>query len=198
MPAKTAAADSIAVRARNDSLSSLKPTETFRGTYKNQEILFSHRNYQSYTLTTAGQVRNGHLNTERGYGDYTDATLYVLDDDKPEKEQKYFVRTTAGSVFMLDKDRYVVDEAVFNLVADVTPKPVLAKKLVAIKTAKKNPVVKKPALRKTSVNKNIKKSRVAKKTSTKKFSKSSKKKKPVRSARKRKHKKKPAQETQKQ
>src|SRR5205085_1791424 len=73
-PAQTAVPDSTAVRLRTDSLNAIKPTEVFRGTYKNQEIIFSHRNFQAYTLNTAGVIQNGHLNTERGYGDYPDAT----------------------------------------------------------------------------------------------------------------------------
>lgn len=47
------------------------------------------------------------MNTERGYEDDPDATVYILNWDKPEKEQRYFVRETGKDniLFEIDKDR---------------------------------------------------------------------------------------------
>jgi len=55
-------------------------------------------------------VEKGNLNTERGFEEDEDATVYVLNYDKPETEQKYFVRLTKypGSVIMLDRNRKII------------------------------------------------------------------------------------------
>ena len=44
----------------------------------------------------------GNLNTERGYGKDDDATVYILNFDKPESEQTRFVRYSNGNVAMFD------------------------------------------------------------------------------------------------
>jgi membrane-bound inhibitor of C-type lysozyme len=73
------------------------PTERFVGTIANEEILFEHMNYTSYRLVRNGVVTTGELNTERGFEDDIDATVYVLDWQKPELEHTLFVRLTGES-----------------------------------------------------------------------------------------------------
>lgn len=158
-------------------------TETFRGSLNDKEVVFSHSNYQTYVLKTGDESNSGKMNTERGYGDDRDATVYVLNSDKPKAEQQYFVRNSNGSVYMLDKDRFVVDGAVFELAKKPAQNPqnnsgAEEKQANKIKPAKsgdaktqkdavqKKSAVKKPA-RKT-INKSKKKKKVVKKTRKKK------------------------------
>jgi hypothetical protein len=51
--------------------------------------------------------KDASLNTERGYEKDPDATVYILDWEKPENDQRYFVRSTGkdGEVFEIDPDR---------------------------------------------------------------------------------------------
>lgn len=181
------------------------PTETFKGNFNGQEIIFYHSDFQTYTLSMGGAVTSGHLNTERGYGDDRGATVYVLDDDKPKKEQKYFVRTPTGSVYMLDNDRYVLDEAIFDRApGKVKPKvkkteepPVKA----VTEVKKKEPAAEKPVKKKRKSKKRRSKAvspkkslpqhdAVVKKEPAKKVSKATKKKKVVRKTKKKSRKKK--------
>jgi hypothetical protein len=57
-------------------------------------------------------VRSGLFNTERGFEKDEDATLYVLNDDKPTAEQFYFVRETGSDnlLIKLDQERRKIKE----------------------------------------------------------------------------------------
>lgn len=136
-------------------------TETFKGTYQGKELIFSHKDFQTYTLKTGEQVSYGKLITERGYGDDKSAKVYILNSDKPKNEQKSFVRNTNGSVYMLDQDGFVVDDAVFD----------------HVKTAAKPIVEKTEPVQKTLNGAKKQKSVTTKKTRTKKAVKSKRKKK---------------------
>ena len=81
------------------------PTESFEGEVDDTRIIFMHRNFTAYRLSHGGMVTTGNLNTERGFDDDRDATVYVLDYDKPETNQKRFVRGTTGEFFMLDSSQ---------------------------------------------------------------------------------------------
>jgi hypothetical protein len=100
-------------KATVDSTGWDSPTESFRGRLNGNDIMFSHKNYKSYRYAAEGEVTLGLLNTERGYGDDKDATVYVLDHDKPASEQKYFVRLTDGAVHMLDAQRTIISSGKF-------------------------------------------------------------------------------------
>ena len=52
-------------------------------------------------------TREGSLNTERGFGDDKDATVFILDHDKDAAKQRFFVRYTGEDdvIKALDKDR---------------------------------------------------------------------------------------------
>ncbi|HFI4797903.1 hypothetical protein [Elizabethkingia anophelis] len=50
------------------------------------------------------------MNTERGYGTDNDATIYILNYDKPGQEQ-YYVRLTnrpANELLKLDRERRII------------------------------------------------------------------------------------------
>jgi hypothetical protein len=203
MPLQVTPVDSVSnTPVIKDTAAPVPPTETFKGTYNDKEIVFSHKDFQSYTLSTASVATSGTMNTERGYGDDRDATVYVLNSDKPKSEQKYFVRTSQGSVYMLDQDRYVVDDAVFKPVGATAVKPPAAKKPEVAKSEEKKPVAKKQNIKKKTAGKDTLKSEPkVKKAPAKKTIKSAKKKKPVKKAskkhRKKSHKKKKARKSSK-
>lgn len=79
-------------------------TERYSARVDRVDVVFEHRDYTKYRLTTNDLVREGALNTERGYGDDPDATVYVLNWQQPEGEQIRYVRFTAepGRVYVLD------------------------------------------------------------------------------------------------
>ncbi len=223
------ATDTIAPTLPRDTLSLPKnPTESFKGSYNEKEVLFTHLDYTSYTLSMGGVLTKGNLNTEKGYGDDRNATVYVLNPDKPKNEQMYFVRTPSGSVYMLDQDRFVYDDAVFEPVKAPGLKPPAAEtkkaepksdskpepKPVVEKKTESKPAAEKKAEKKSSVKKAKNKTKAktsaqskdskekaapAKKTPAKKATKTSKKKKKKKAAAKKKRvKKKSTASTEKQ
>jgi len=70
-------------------------TEQYQGLIGTTTTVFEHIDYVEYRYVEGDVVRTGELNTERGFGDDPDATVYVLDWEKPEPEQLRFVRLTA-------------------------------------------------------------------------------------------------------
>ena len=90
------------------------PTERFSGMVKGTEVIFEHLNYSTYRLTVANDVTEGEMNTERGFEDDPNATLYVLNHDRPAAEQAYFVRYSNGEFWMLDEDRRPMKKARFT------------------------------------------------------------------------------------
>ncbi len=96
-----------------------EPTERFVGTIDEVRTVFEHKDFTSYTLIKAGVSISGELNTERGYKDDVDATVFVLDWQKPEAEQKYFVRLTGSTAIQkLDVDRELVAGAALEYEAE--------------------------------------------------------------------------------
>jgi hypothetical protein len=73
-------------------------------------ITFQHLNYTVYRLVIALDTTEGALNTERGFQDDEDATLYIPDYDKPEEIKWHFVRMSDGRILMLDKDQNVLPD----------------------------------------------------------------------------------------
>jgi hypothetical protein len=82
-------------------------TERYTARVDRVDVVFEHKDYTWYRLTTNGLVREGELNTERGFEDDVDATVYVLNWQKPEGEQLFYVRLTAepGRLYALDGER---------------------------------------------------------------------------------------------
>lgn len=85
-------------------------TERYAARVDRVNVVFEHKDYTSYRLTTNELVREGELNTERGFEDDIDATVYVLNWQKPEGEQMYYVRLTAepNRLYALDGDRKIL------------------------------------------------------------------------------------------
>lgn len=54
----------------------------------------------------------GNLNTERGFENDPDATVYILNHDKPADQQRFFVRSTGNDneLKALDKNRKLLPE----------------------------------------------------------------------------------------
>jgi hypothetical protein len=80
-------------------------TEAFAGEVNRQMVVFEHRDYTFYRLTEGSDVTQGVMNTEKGFEQDVNATLYILNSDKPESEQRYFVRYSNGRFVMLDPQR---------------------------------------------------------------------------------------------
>lgn len=197
------------------------PTESFKGVYNEKEVVFTHSDYTTYTLSMGGVLTSGNLNTEKGYGDDRNATVYVLNPDKSKNEQMCFVRTPSGSVYMLDQDRFVLDDATFETAKapgvkppvtekkeekKAEPKPEVAKQVE--KKAEAKPAAEKKTKKKSgsktgksktkakAASKDLEQKAVAeKKAPAKKATKTSKKKKKKKAARKKSSKKKKSNAT---
>jgi hypothetical protein len=90
------------------------PTEAYHGTVNGAPIVFQHLNYTTFRLVISGEMVEGEMNTERGFDGDENSTLYVLNTDRPEAEQAYFVRYSNGDVFMLDPQRKPIRKARFR------------------------------------------------------------------------------------
>lgn len=88
-----------------------KGSECFYGTVKGIAIVFEHQDYTKFRMTENGKLVEGALNTERGFGDDPDATVYVLNFGQPEEEWRYIVRYSSGRVVMLDQDRKEIPQS---------------------------------------------------------------------------------------
>ena len=79
-------------------------TERYSARVDRVDVVFEHRDYTKYRLVTNGLVREGALNTERGFEEDQDATVYVLNWQAPEGEQMRYVRFTAepDRIYVLD------------------------------------------------------------------------------------------------
>jgi hypothetical protein len=86
----------------------LRPTERFTG---DDGLIFEHWGYQSFRLVTNGKNMSGRMNTERGLGTDRDATVYILNDDRPEAEQVLFARLTSGGIVRLNGNREIIQGA---------------------------------------------------------------------------------------
>lgn len=91
-----------------------EPSERFVGNINGAQIIFEQKDYTSYRMTRDGTISQGPLNTERGYEDDIDATLYILNWTEPESHQLYFVRLTNEYTHlqMLDSNRKIIPGAV--------------------------------------------------------------------------------------
>lgn len=91
-------------------------TERFSARIDRVDVVFEQKDYTSYRLVTNGFVREGELNTERGFEDDLDATVYVLNWQKPEAQQMLYVRFTDEPtlLYLLDSDRKVITGSVLT------------------------------------------------------------------------------------
>ena len=92
-------------------------TERFSARVDRVDVIFEQKDYTSYRLTTNELVREGELNTERGFGDDVDATVYVLNWQKPEGERMYYVRLTSDPthLYALDGNREILKGSALTL-----------------------------------------------------------------------------------
>jgi hypothetical protein len=85
-------------------------TERFSARIDRVDVVFEQKDYTSYRLITNGAVREGELNSERGFENDPNATVYVLNWQKPEAQQMRYVRFTNEpmKLYLLDSDLKVV------------------------------------------------------------------------------------------
>ena len=104
-----------------DPVSDFTPSETYRGTDSTGgEIVFRQQDGTRYELSMDKIERRGDLNTERGWQDDADATVYILNWQRPIEEQIVFVRLTATPkvLTMLDASRKPVNPPITLNLAD--------------------------------------------------------------------------------
>lgn len=96
-------------------------TERYVGQIDRVSVLFEHLDYTQYRLQTNSRVRTGLLNTERGYKDDIDATVYVLDWQKPEGAQLRYVRLTAEptTLYLLSSDSEIIMGSKLTLESEI-------------------------------------------------------------------------------
>ena len=92
-------------------------TERYRAQVDRVAVIFEHKDFTSYRLVTNGRVREGQLNTERGYENDEDATVFVLDWQKSEGEQMRYVKFTnePGRLYLLDSAGQKIEGSVLLL-----------------------------------------------------------------------------------
>jgi hypothetical protein len=85
-------------------------TERYSAQVDQVVVVFEHTDYTRFRLTTNGAIKEGELNTERGYKEDPDATVYVLDWQKPADEQMRYVRLTndPGRIYLLDSNNELI------------------------------------------------------------------------------------------
>lgn len=110
----TSAADEVANKKLMESYVGTLPCADCEG-IKTELSIYSDNTYslkETYLGKGDGKPfeSTGKLNTERGYEKDNDATVYVLDYDKPG-EERYFVRFTGkgNKLVMLTKERKMIE-----------------------------------------------------------------------------------------
>lgn len=85
-------------------------TERYSARADRVDVVFEHKDYTHYRLQTNELMRTGDLNTERGFGDDIDATVYVLNWREPEGAQIRYVRLTSEPthLYILDSNQEIV------------------------------------------------------------------------------------------
>jgi copper homeostasis protein (lipoprotein) len=91
-------------KAAQTTLQIAKDYQTFKLIEK---PLFNKPQRTKDSMTSVEIVIEGNLNTERGYENDPDATVYILNWDKPENQQRVFVRSTGNNtdIFEIEVDR---------------------------------------------------------------------------------------------
>jgi hypothetical protein len=96
----------VQTKKPTSSEENLQFTEEYFGVLDGKNTTLTITNYTTYALSEEGAValRTGEVNTERGFGNEENATVYVLDYTKVEKEQTRFVRLSNDptKIFLLN------------------------------------------------------------------------------------------------
>jgi hypothetical protein len=82
------------------------PTERYSAQVDRVKVIFEQWDYTRYRLQTNELVREGEMNSVRGFGDDPDATVYILNWRAPEGEQMRYVRLTAEPERLYTLDGY--------------------------------------------------------------------------------------------
>lgn len=100
-----------------DTKDSKVATERYSARVDRVDVVFEHYDYTRYRLATNGLVREGELNTERGFEADIDATVFVLNWQKPEGEQIRYVRLSSNPthLYFLDSEQKIVTGSALSL-----------------------------------------------------------------------------------
>ncbi len=99
------------VDMRNDSTTKLgQATERYTARVDRVAVVFEQWDYTKYQLQTNELIREGAMNTERGFENDVDATVYILNWQKPAGEQIIYVRLTSKPtwLYLLDSDKKII------------------------------------------------------------------------------------------
>lgn len=93
-----------------ETLTGSVATERYSARVDRVDVTFEQWDYTRFRLTTNGAIREGELNTERGFKDDEDATVYLLNWRKPEGEHIYYVRLADDPthLYVLDGNREII------------------------------------------------------------------------------------------
>lgn len=91
------------------------PTQTFQGTVHGTFWTFEHHDYSDFRLQRGEQTEVGDLNTERGWQDDMNATVYVLHPNAEADRQLLLVRRTGTSALVLLNDQRQLVEPLVTL-----------------------------------------------------------------------------------
>ncbi|MES2966511.1 MAG: hypothetical protein V4668_01835 [Patescibacteria group bacterium] len=85
-------------------------TERYEARVDRVNVIFEQWDYRRFRLQTNDLIREGDMNSERGFENDTDASVYVLNWQKPEGEHIRYVRLTAepDSLYVLDSDNKII------------------------------------------------------------------------------------------
>lgn len=94
--------------------------ENYSGQVWGKQYMFSHSStatWNTYQLISAYVTTSWNYNTERWFWDDENATVFVLNFDKPESEQKKLVRlsTKSGVIFWLSGDKIDQSYALYSV-----------------------------------------------------------------------------------
>jgi len=89
-------------------------TETYKGMNAGDKtVVFAHQDYTRYRLNIGDVVSGGQLNTQRGWQDDIDATVFVLNWQATDDEQILFVKKTdSDSLTQVNSNRTELVQAV--------------------------------------------------------------------------------------
>ncbi len=101
----------------NDVKAWTTATEKYSARVDRVNVAFEHKDFTKYRLTTNSLVREGELNTERGFENDPDATVFVLNWQRPEGERIYYVKLTSepSKLYVLDSNREIIKGSALTL-----------------------------------------------------------------------------------
>ena len=101
----TSSSQEVVTPTPQNSIKNLLIVEKYTGTQAGKPLTISITSFTAYSIVTENEMPvTGSVNTERGFGDDENATVYVLDWDKDAKLQKRYVRPSSDPTHLFAVD----------------------------------------------------------------------------------------------